>query len=100
MRHWRVSPDITGAALFEAVRDGAASICSMTGSSRVAAGANISAQRSPTRLSQAEGVPMSQTLANDVVICSAARTPIGKFLGVFSGTPATELGARARSTRC
>lgn len=31
----------------------------------------------------------------DVVILSAKRTPIGKFLGAFSGTPATELGSIA-----
>ena len=32
---------------------------------------------------------------NDVVILSAARTPIGKFQGTLSGTPAPELGAIA-----
>ena len=32
---------------------------------------------------------------NDVYILSAARTPIGKFLGGLSTTPATNLGATA-----
>jgi acetyl-CoA C-acetyltransferase len=32
---------------------------------------------------------------HDIVIVSAARTPIGKFLGAYKDTPATELGAAA-----
>lgn len=40
---------------------------------------------------------MTMHQTNDVVICSAARTPIGKFLGVFTGTPATRLGSIALS---
>jgi len=32
---------------------------------------------------------------HDVVITAARRTPIGKFLGAFADTPATELGATA-----
>ena len=32
---------------------------------------------------------------NDVVILSAARTPIGKFQGALSGIPAPQLGAIA-----
>ena len=31
----------------------------------------------------------------EVVIVSAARTPIGKFLGALSGVPAHQLGATA-----
>lgn len=38
---------------------------------------------------------MTANRANDVVICSAARTPIGRFLGVFANTPATVLGSVA-----
>lgn len=38
---------------------------------------------------------MIRNQANDVVICAAARTPIGKFLGAFVGTPATRLGSLA-----
>lgn len=30
-----------------------------------------------------------------IVIAGMARTPIGNFLGAFTGQPATELGARA-----
>ncbi len=33
--------------------------------------------------------------ANDIVIISAARTPIGKFQGMFRTVPATDLGAHA-----
>jgi acetyl-CoA C-acetyltransferase len=32
---------------------------------------------------------------NDVVICSAVRTPIGKFMGALSGVPSTMLGSVA-----
>jgi len=38
---------------------------------------------------------MTTPHAHDIVICSAARTPIGRFLGAFSGTPATRLGSVA-----
>lgn len=34
-------------------------------------------------------------MKTDIVIGSAFRTPMGKFLGVFSNTPASELGAAA-----
>jgi acetyl-CoA C-acetyltransferase len=37
---------------------------------------------------------------NDVVILSAARTPIGKFQGTLAGTPATQLGAVAIKGAC
>lgn len=32
---------------------------------------------------------------DDVVICSAVRTPIGKFMGALSGVPSTMLGSVA-----
>lgn len=35
--------------------------------------------------------------SSDVVICSAVRTPIGKFLGALAGVPATRLGSIAIS---
>jgi acetyl-CoA C-acetyltransferase len=38
--------------------------------------------------------------ADDVVILSAARTPIGKFQGALSGIPAVELGAVAIKAAC
>lgn len=38
---------------------------------------------------------MSTPLDHDIVFCSAVRTPIGRFLGAFSGTPATRLGSIA-----
>ena len=34
-------------------------------------------------------------MSSDILIAAARRTPIGKFLGVFAGTPAVELGAVA-----
>ena len=34
-------------------------------------------------------------MPDEIVICSARRTPIGAFLGAFSAVPATELGAVA-----
>ena len=39
--------------------------------------------------------PMAGDSLKDVVILSAKRTPIGKFMGYFSGIPATQLGAKA-----
>ena len=38
---------------------------------------------------------MVNALKGDVFITGAARTPLGKFQGGLSGTPATELGATA-----
>ena len=34
-------------------------------------------------------------MSSDILIAAARRTPIGKFLGAFAGTPAVELGAVA-----
>lgn len=36
-----------------------------------------------------------QTLSDPIMICGAARTPLGSFQGAFSGVSATELGADA-----
>ena len=38
---------------------------------------------------------MKDISSDPVVICSAARTPLGAFQGAFTGVPATELGATA-----
>ena len=38
---------------------------------------------------------MKTSLKRDVVIAGAARTPVGKFGGGLSSTPATQLGATA-----
>lgn len=38
---------------------------------------------------------MSNTSGDDVVICSAVRTPIGKFMGALSGVSSTALGSIA-----
>lgn len=38
---------------------------------------------------------MQQQCDNDIVISAAVRTPIGKFLGMFAGVPATKLGSVA-----
>lgn len=35
------------------------------------------------------------TAADPILICAAARTPLGAFQGAFSGVPATDLGAAA-----
>jgi len=40
---------------------------------------------------------MSETHADQIVIASMARTPIGNFQGAFAAVPAPELGARAVS---
>jgi acetyl-CoA C-acetyltransferase len=47
-------------------------------------------------LKQAKKNPVKETrIMNDVVIVSAARTPVGSFNGVFGSTPAHILGAAA-----
>lgn len=38
---------------------------------------------------------MRDTATDPIVICSAARTPLGAFQGAFTAVPATELGATA-----
>lgn len=38
---------------------------------------------------------MRDTASDPIVICSAARTPLGAFQGAFTGVPATALGATA-----
>ena len=40
---------------------------------------------------------MSQTSSDPIVIAGMARTPIGNFLGAFTGMPSPELGAKAVS---